>query len=164
MVHTAGVVVYKLENGTLYFLVQGVESLDPRFLHLGIQNRFPGGSNEDHPEEDPFATAKRECEEETHLHISSSYEPDLIRQSQGSGPRKKFFYLVPFDKVEGDLRTEPIMDGKDILHVPQWKSGTEISQGVYYGGGQIYRTHRQIFEFARILALQRIRESATVGV
>src|SRR5947209_3856765 len=74
-----GAVIYKIEKEELYFLVQDSESTLHKYSGNGVQTKFPGGSNEDHPDErDPLQTLVRELEEETWLKLKNGIKPQII--------------------------------------------------------------------------------------
>lgn len=146
-----GAVIYKIEKGELFFLVQDSQSLDEKYAGNGIQTKFPGGSNDDHSDEkETLVTLRRELEEETWLHLKAESEPRII---YGPNPEEKYpriFYLLSIEAFEGELRDSDIIDGEDLLHPPRWVKAEDLEND----RSLLFETHQAI-PFAALHYLSR---------
>ncbi len=144
MSYSAGIVVWKEENGALSVLIQG-KCRVTEFYTGEILNGFPGGSAES-GETSPAFTALRELKEETGLKPKQGIDLNpLLVYSRFSGDNHyHYFYLVAFSDLEGKLRTEVIRDNEDILFPPFWMPLSQLSFSLDHprGLGQLMKTHR----------------------
>ncbi len=131
----SGAIIWKVEGGELMFLVQESQSIGKHETLDEIQTKFPGGVNRDHPsDKTPLYTLKREIMEEIYMMVKDGVEPERFYTSVSTDSHRKFFFLVPFNSLEGELRTEGIKDGRTYLYPPRWANASGI---------KVYRTHRR---------------------
>ena len=112
----------------------------------GIQIKFPGGTNDDHPGETVLETLHREVRDETGLVLPVT--PKLIwtltyPAKPRRDPHTKHAFLIPFEKCAGILRTEPRVDqGGDKPSPPFWRTAEELENTIFH-------THKLILVSAR---------------
>jgi hypothetical protein len=136
----AGAVIWKLENGLLYFLVQDARSTNPRWKAMGAETKFPGGNNELQDKDLFIETCRRELKAETYLELlAGNYESDRI-YDRIIGGHRKIFYLINHNSLVGDLRTFPILDGDDTLEPPRWVLADHFLHMALHG-----KYHKQAF-------------------
>jgi ADP-ribose pyrophosphatase YjhB (NUDIX family) len=132
----AGGIVYRPGEDGLEYLVIEYDS------GQGIQIKFPGGTNNDHPGEPIFDTLCREYPDETGLRL---HDPKPVhsesKKQTGGGEHHKIWFTAAFEQCEGELRTEPKKDGGDLLSPPFWRTYQELK-------GKIYYTHAKALEKA----------------
>ncbi|HEY4505597.1 MAG TPA: hypothetical protein VJG67_02805 [Candidatus Paceibacterota bacterium] len=139
-------VIWKIEDGVLWIMVQQLKSTHPLYAHNPAEVKMIGGTNTDHPEDgDPLATLRRELKdetadpdrpEETGLIMRPGFVPEVIYEPPAtSSGHQKFFYLVPWTELTGEIRTVPIKDGDDEVSVPRWERADELHR-------VLYRTHQ----------------------
>ncbi len=113
----------------------------PEYAGQKDQVKFPGGGNKS-GEVDFFSTLKRELTEETGLSFKADVEPRIIHRVSRRNDQDKtklhlqVFYFVPFESLQGTLRTEEIVDGTSVLSAPFWVSVNDIRRS-----GFLYWTH-----------------------
>ena len=85
------------------------------------QLKFIGGTNTDAPEDlNPEMTLIREFKTESgaevtyYLPLHQAFKPGR----SGRTDHRQYFCLVEF---KGELRTEPLWDGKELLEAPHWR-------------------------------------------
>jgi len=138
-------VIWKIEDGVLKTMVQQLKPTGVLYAHKPAEVKFIGGTNTDHPEDtDPLATLRREMKdetedpnrpEETGLVMRLGFVPEVIYEPGPTrGGHEKFFYLVPWTEITGEIRTVPIIDGDDEVSVPRWEKADELHR-------VLYRTH-----------------------
>lgn len=147
----AGAVVYKVERGQVYLLVQNSRSLDSRFRSQPGQVKFPGGTDSGHStDRSPRDTLRRELREETGLRYTKPHTKILCSiPPRVEGELHRFFYLVPFEDCRGSLRYREIVDGRDLISPPHWVRAEEV-------GRELYWTHQKAL-------LQTLRHFRLVG-
>ena len=118
----------------------------------GIQVKFPGGTNVDHPGETPVETAHRELRTETGLVMTR--DPDKIWNSLPKPDRKnggvhiKHAFMISLGECAGVMRTDFLNDDGDRLSPPFWKTEAELLVDVSTGG--LFWTHREMLHVAKI--------------
>lgn len=118
----------------------------------GTQIKFPGGTNIDHPGETPMETCHRETRDETGLVMPTDpteiwkSKPIKDRESSTGGFHTKYAFTTPVERCAGVLRTEPMLDGKDRLSPPFWRTAPELLVDVKNGG--LFWSHRQMLSAA----------------
>jgi 8-oxo-dGTP pyrophosphatase MutT (NUDIX family) len=147
----AGAVVYKVERGQVYLLVQNSRSQDPRFRRQPVHVKFPGGTDDGCSSDiSPKDTLRRELREETGLRYGEP-DPKILCSLPPvrEGELHRFFYLVPFEDCRGSLRHGEITDGRDLISSPRWVRADEL-------GRELYKTHQRAL-------LQTMRHFRLVG-
>lgn len=128
-------IIYRYQEGKLEVLLQGSESLIPKYKGQGKQDKFPGGRVERTDRDYPSACA-REVIEEVFLHLKDGVKIrpvyDVI-----VGTERKIFYPICINDLEGEIRTEIKDDNSSRLFPPYW---IELTPDVIWR--KIYRTHR----------------------
>jgi len=151
--HFAGVIIWRTGPDGIEYLVIEYDSGD------GVQIKFPGGTNNDHPGEPLFGkegTFSREGTGETGLVIPDDLsERDVIYVSRPDPNHTKHFVIVPFERCRGELRTSPKRDGGDMLSPPFWRTAGELLVPVENGG--LFWTHRKALEAAERRLSQAVR-------
>ena len=130
--HFAAIIIWRHGEDGVEFLVIEYDS------GLGIQIKFPGGTNNDHPGDTVIETLHRETRDETGLVMPEEPKKiwDVTRRNH-----TKYAFLISFDSCAGNLRTLPMEDGEDKLSPPFWRTYEELR-------GEIYRTHAPMLEAA----------------
>ncbi len=140
----AGAIIYRMVDGVLELLLQDSTTTIPKYRWQGVQTKFPGGRNKDHPEDSTFLdTLKRELFEELHIRLKDDSELKVIYDVI-QGDHRKIFYLVSVEAFEGEIRQVPQWDATTILSVPRW---VRVDESLYR---KIYRTHRSAFRSAML--------------
>ncbi len=141
--HFAGIIITREGEEGMEYLVIEYQSGE------GVQIKFPGGTNNDHPGEDMLTTLKCECEEETGLIplLDTLPEPIFSKTIGDSGKEHtKSFFMVHLSQCEGRLRTEPKVDDGDRLSPPFWRTKGEL--GVKVKDGGLFWSHRPALDAA----------------
>lgn len=112
----SGAIIWKFQEGKLYFLSQKSWPLKGR---KRIERKFVGGGNTGQTDLDPVVTLFREIQEETFLRMIPGFKPEVVHEKSDSGHRKIFF-LVPFEVLFGNMRAYPIYDGDTHIEPPEW--------------------------------------------
>lgn len=128
-------IIYRYQNGKLEVLLQGSESLIPKYKAQGKQDKFPGGRLEEADLSFLFGCA-REIEEEVYLCLRIGVCPEPV-YDYITGTERKIFYPIHIDELEGQIRTEIKDDNSSRLFPPYW---IELTPDVIWK--IIYRTHR----------------------
>lgn len=125
----SGAIIWRIdEDGDLVFLVQDSDDRYRRRKTWRIKTRFMGGKSKDHPEDkSPLATLRRELREEAGLEIEHGLIPQMVYSPNPEDDHQKFFFLVPFSWLVGELRTTCLQDDNSFLFPPRWASATGIS-------------------------------------
>lgn len=136
--HFAGIIITQMgEDGTEYLVVEYDSG-------NGTQVKFPGGTNNGHPNETVLETLKRECEEETGLipEFPSCVSPIFVGTvgGDGGGKHRKYFFTVDISQCRGSVRTSPKVDDGDKLSPPFWRTKKELLVHVKDGG--LFWSHR----------------------
>ncbi len=129
----SGGVIWKKEGNDLYFLLQGNTSTNPRY-GFDTQVKFPGGGNNEHPEDiTPIHTLRREIMEETNLRIKDDADLPVLCEIPKLWGYKQFFYLIHESAIESmeDLRKEVKYDEDSRLDPPTWVHVSEAKLAVY---------------------------------
>lgn len=126
---------YRYQNNVLQAVMQGSESLIPKYQHQGRQDKFPGGRVEasDTSLRSAFA---RESEEELWLRLKDGVELAPVHEYIDRRERK-IFIPIHIDDFEGEMRTVVIIDNSSILHPPYW---IDFTPAVIQT--KLYRTHQ----------------------
>jgi hypothetical protein len=137
--HYAGAMIYRPVADHFEILLQDSMTLDRRFVYQGKQTKFPGGREAFFQE--PFAQIlNRELPQEIFLRIKPGASvPKIVHEYIKDNQRKKFF-AIPFDALEGELRTFPIYDTMSELFPPYWVDSRDDSYPA-----KIYKTHQQAY-------------------
>jgi 8-oxo-dGTP pyrophosphatase MutT (NUDIX family) len=114
--HFSGVVLVRKEGAKPQVLIQP-------YLYRGqFQVKFPGGTNEGRPGENPETTACREVLEETSLLLSGRLV--LIHEEKIPPNHTKRFYVT--NSAVGNMRTKvKLDDGEEDLLPPEWREVNE---------------------------------------
>ncbi|MDP2651186.1 MAG: NUDIX hydrolase [bacterium] len=142
----AGAVIYRdNENVERELLVMDCKSLHEKYKGRPMQVKFPGGTEEEHPEDNNVLdTLRREIVEETDLSLKDGAPMRLVHSETPNPAHFKSFYLIPIEDCEGSLRTEEKTMGYDWMSAPYWVKADEL-------GRTLYRSHQT----ALIKVLQR---------
>lgn len=138
--HFAGAIVWKFEDGVLYFLVFA-------YTYRGTdQLKFPGGcggAGTEYPNDTPQDSLRRELNHETGLRLDSMDGVTLVNEftPQHNPEHTKYFYLVEYASCAGNLRQKPIKDGEEDLGVPEWVPARRLARW-------IFKSHRHAFNAA----------------
>lgn len=125
--HFSGVVLVRTNGTRPQVLIQEY------IYHNTTQIKFPGGTNENRPGENPTVTANREFLEETGLLLND--ELVLIFEDRSIPGHAKFFYLAA--NAEGEVRTRlKEDDGEEDLLPPTW---VDVDKALIT---TIYHTHK----------------------
>lgn len=126
--HFAGAIFYRWgEDGWEYLVIEYDSG-------LGIQIKFPGGTNNDHPGERMVETLNRETLEETGL-IPVNPQVSHVEEKPGRGGKPthlKVFFAIDFAQCVGQLRTVPKLDDGDRLSPPFWRTADELRGVIFY--------------------------------
>ena len=144
MTKYAGAVIYRRVGGATYVLIQATQLLTgTESQRQTILSEFPGGSNEDHPEEtDDLTILKRELYEELYLQMKDSVRAELIFITEENNDIQFSFYFIPFEDFDGELRTEKIVDGNKRLYPPVWVGVRELGENL----DQLYHNHWAVYD------------------
>lgn len=125
----SGAIIWRIdEDGDLVFLVQDSDDRYHRRRIWKIKTRFIGGKSKDHPEDkSPLATLRRELREEAGLEIETGFIPQMIYSPNPENDHQKFFFLVPFSRLVGELRATCLEDDNSFLFPPRWARAAGIS-------------------------------------
>jgi predicted NUDIX family NTP pyrophosphohydrolase len=129
----AGCIIYRKVDGVVEYLVIDTKSLHPSFLGRSkVQTKFVGGTEDGHAEEDKdiIGTRDRELFEETHMRIKGGDNPLVIHTETLPG-HVKVFYLIPFEVLEGELRTEEKTIDFDWMSPPYWMDRYALAHALY---------------------------------
>lgn len=121
--YAACVIYRRLDNGVVVYLVINTKSLHPDFKDRSkVQTKFPGGTEQGHEEEDVTIedTRDRELFEETHMRIREGFKPEVIHKEVLPNGHTKVFFLIPFEMLVGELRTEEKTVDNDWMSPPYW--------------------------------------------
>lgn len=140
----AGGVIYRKGPNGLELLAVTVKTTEARFQDQKPQVKFPGGTNDGHPEDrGVLDTLRREIEEETGLRVKKEARLEMIYYEKLKAdpfrqrpPHFKEFYLVSFDECEGELRSEESRGTDTMVSVPRWYEVDELKW-------VLYRTHQK---------------------
>lgn len=128
-------IIWKEEAGVVSLLLQDSRSINPRYAGYPPQTKFPGGGEKE-GDISRFRALKREIEEETYLDLKEEDSVELVYEEATGDP--KAFYLVNINSLTGQLRTETILDGTDLLSPPRFEPITRV-------GRMLYPTHQRAF-------------------
>ena len=130
----AGIVIGR-ENAdrVLELLVMDCSSTDFKFRNRGVKVKFPGGTEDGHPEDGSIlGTRNRELTEETGLRIKVGVEPLMVHSETPNSKHFKNFYFVRFEDCEGELRTVEKTDNGDRMSAPYWVEAQTLSRIPYF--------------------------------
>lgn len=128
-------IIYRYQNGVLQVVMQGSESLIPKYQYQGRLDKFPGGRVEPYDTSLRFACA-REVDEELWLRLKDGVELTPVHEYVDRRERK-IFIPIHIDDFEGEMRTVVITDNSSKLLPPYWIDFTpEVIQT------KLYRTHQ----------------------
>ncbi len=147
----AGCIIYRETDGVVEYLVIDTKSLHPSFKDRAkVQTKFPGGTEDGHLEDDKdiIGTRDRELFEEIHMRIKSGYSPLVIHTETLPG-HFKVFYLIPFEMLEGEIRTEEKTVDLDWMSEPKWMNRHKLAH-------VLYKSHQSAF----IRAIERVERAA----
>ena len=128
-------IIYRYQNGVLQVVMQGSESLIPKYQYQGRLDKFPGGRVEPYDTSLRFACA-REVDEELWLRLKDGVELAPVHEYIDRRERK-IFIPIHIDDFEGEMRTVVIIDNSSILHPPYW---IDFTPAVIQT--KLYRTHQ----------------------
>ncbi len=136
----AGMIWRPESNFGSEFLVQRSKSLRQKTGNNSVVVKFPGGMNlSAFGEFDPKKTVQRELLEETfllwNLHAGLEVKPFVSKDGH-----QKFFFPIPWNDVDGEMRTTEIVDGDTLIYPPEWMSAEKVWE-------LIYHTHRPALEY-----------------
>lgn len=128
-------IIHRYYNDVLQVLLQGSESLIPRYKGQGRQDKFPGGRVEESDESFEDACA-REVLEEVWLRLKHGVELTPVYDYVDRGERK-IFYPISNDDLEGEIRTVEITDNSSKLFPPYW---ADLTPELIHS--RLFRTHK----------------------
>jgi 8-oxo-dGTP pyrophosphatase MutT (NUDIX family) len=128
-------IIYRYQNGVLQVVMQGSESLIPKYQYQGRLDKFPGGRVEASDTNLRSACA-REAEEEVWLRLKDGVELSPVYEYIDRRERK-IFIPIHIDDLEGEMRTVVITDNSSKLLPPYWVDFTpDVIET------KLYRTHK----------------------
>lgn len=140
-------IIHRYHNDVLQVLLQGSESIIPKYKAHGRLDKFPGGRVEESDVcfEDACA---REVLEEVWLRLKDGVELEPVYDYVDRGERK-IFYPIYIDDLEGEIRTVEVQDNSSRLFPPYWADLTPelLHSRLYWthrpAGEEFYNKHKR---------------------
>lgn len=148
--YLAVAIIHRIHNGEHQLLF--VKTKAKTRPMKDVRTKFPGGTEDGHPEDGDvvYVTLEREIWEETGLSIPNRDKVTLIHTSDDEGGHFRQFFFVEFEDCFGELRQTGTEGVVSLVSAPFWISlDQERIQRVI---NATYHTHRP----ALIKALRRV--------
>jgi len=143
--HFCGLLLARLSGCSVEFLV-----LDYRRFGRTV-TKFPGGMSTDGeiPFVDMVKTVRREAREEIgdsslpedkqieimlpDEWLSQRIVAEIDCSSSGDSEHWKYFFIVAFDEIKGEIRSQEIIDNETLLFTPRWIRAEDLYPIIFAG-------------------------------